>query len=265
MRHYIILNLLLSVFVLTLAESSLGESYIGVQAGMSFGNRLKDMKAGENFNYPEAPSFNDPDTYFANSTLTDDVELDESFLINIKAGHYFKKLPFLGIEIDASYHEPNFEEQIVEIDLNRPFNAGGSSKFKELQLEADVKHIAVGASVMLRAHKFKKVTPYIGGGPTINYMSFKGTGVSGIRADPGFDVNDPNNRVIAPSFKESTWEIGVQGKAGIRFNITERFAIDTEYKVQYIPNSSIDQFRSFVKPESDFISHQILAGIVYKF
>lgn len=241
---------LISFFCISLQTKA--ESYVGIQAGASFGNKFVNLKGNENVNYPNPPGAGE---LFKN-TKVDDVNLSESALIGVKAGHYFDAIPFLGVEGEVNYSKPDFEQQVLT--LKHP----DFGSFQELQLKADVHNISGAVSIMARYPKFKRVMPYIGVGPTINYLKIKGTGRSGIA--PGEDLNDPNVGVIGPRINEDSVRIGVQAKTGVRFALAKHLALDLEYRFNYTP-IKVGDFRSLQDPKADYISHQVVGALVYRF
>lgn len=233
-------------------SSSHAEPYIGFYGGGSFNNKLAKLKGDENVNYPNPPG---PGDLFKGTTV-DDAKLYNSFLFGAKAGRYLKSRPFLGFEVEFDYSKPNFKEQVLAL---RHSDFG---EFKELQLKADIQKFTTAFNVLLRYDGFDSFKPYVGIGPSLNYIKIKGTGRSGILE--GENPSDPSVGVNGPDINEKTWALGGQVKIGAQFPVTNNFAIDFEYKYVYVP-IEVNNFRSLKNPEANIISNQAVLALVYRF
>jgi len=195
-------------------QTAVAESYVGIQAGGSIGNVFSNLTGDENTGYVVGGGS------IYKDTKASDVKLENSYLIGAKAGHYFSSIPFFGIEAEVNYTKPDFKQQIVE--LSHP----DFGSLKEIQLRADIYKISSAVSLMARYDELETVKPYIGVGPTLNYLDVTGTGRSGL--SPGDNVNDPSLGVYGPNIKESTWALGFQGKVGASVPITDSVSFDAE-------------------------------------
>ncbi len=226
------------------------ESYIGLQAGGSLGNIFASLKGDENTGYGSGGGA------IYEDTKASDIKLENSYLIGAKAGHYFSSIPFLGLEAEVNYSEPDFKQQVVELSQK------DLGTFKQIQLRADIYKVTTALNLMARYDDLKTVKPYIGFGPTLNYLNIKGTGRSGIM--DGENPNDPSVGVYGPDIKESAWALGFQGKIGASVPISDAISFDAEYRYGYAP-FKINSFRSLGNPSADLISNEVVAGLSYHF
>lgn len=239
--------LALSMFVSS--PKSKAESYVGVQSGIIFNSNVDGIRGRVNLDDYIGPGVvpNFPGTNIS------DVKLDESVSIGIKAGHFFKRSPFLGIEGEINYSKPDV--------LNQNLSFRNPALPPNLSLEqrsADVHDINAGFSLIGRITKFKHFTPYVGIGPNIHYFLVRGSGETQIPTPMGVAV------LPGPDIKEDKIAIGLQAKAGVRVPVTEHFAVDFEYKFNYSP-VQLGQFRNVQNLRGDFTSHQAALGLVYVF
>ncbi len=245
-RKFFFLFLFITIFLLFNSFCSKAESYIGVQAGGSIGSRLYDLQSNNNTN-----SFNQPNIQeLLKDTRLDNIKLDESFTVGGKIGHYFDKAPFLGVEGEFNYSRPEFKQNLT---LNNPY----FGNFQDIQLKARVNDFAGTVSVMARYPRYKRVMPYVGIGPSLHYFTVKGSG----RTGAGFGL--PFVRLDEQDINVKSLKIGLQAKTGIRVSLTKHLALDAEYRFNYAPFGKGLGGRQ--EPKADYISHQIVGAVVYKF
>ncbi|MDX1919801.1 MAG: outer membrane beta-barrel protein, partial [Candidatus Caenarcaniphilales bacterium] len=183
-----------------------------------------------------------------------DIDLDENFSVSVKAGHYFKHAPFLGIEGELNYSKPDFKDQVLTFK-----NAAFPGPIQLRKLSADVHDIGLAVSLMARSRKFKHFNPYVGVGPNVHYFIVRGTGDAAVGPGapilPALDGDD---------IKQDKISVGIQAKAGVRIPVTEHFAFDVEYKFNVAP-VQMGEFRNLEGYKGDFTSHQVMAGLTYVF
>lgn len=106
--------------------------------------------------------------------------MESSPEISDKFGYFFEERPYLGLELEAFYTKPDFEDQIITLshpgfsDLR--LNSGDS--FSEKQLGITVHSLTFALNTMFRYQKFKKITPCFGIGPSLTFWKMKGSGCS---------------------------------------------------------------------------------------
>jgi opacity protein-like surface antigen len=270
----------LAVFIFGLSYFSLSasaESYVGIQAGASIGNKVNSVIVDVNPNYQGSlitnflpPSAVKPvqDARFTGAKQSD-AKLENSFSIGAKAGHYFDAIPFLGVEGEFNFTKPDLKEQnITTSNLNNTTLLTSNGTVTKKQLAADIYDFTSAFSLMARYPAFKRVTPYIGVGPNFHYFRVRGTGAAEINTDVVLETlgapKTPNVLVQGPGVKQDKFSIGLQAKAGIRFNITKHLSADVEYKYNYSP-VRMDPFRDLNNYRGGYNSHQVAGALVYRF
>jgi opacity protein-like surface antigen len=270
--------ILCAAILLSVGMKASAENYVGVQAGVSFANKVGGTKVDIDPNYADSlqiPGFLPPSigqaikgAKFTGADMTD-TKHDESFTAGVKVGHYFDSIPFLGVEGELNYMKPDFLQQdFTTSNLNNPTLLTSNGVVTKNQLAANIHDFSGTASLMLRYPAFKRVTPYVGVGPSLHYIRIRGTGTTAMNTDTATEALGgpitPNVLVDGPPLKHDTFTGGLQAKAGIRFNVTKHLSADVEYKYNYMP-VRLDPYRDLNNFRGTFSGHQIVAALVYRF
>jgi hypothetical protein len=134
--------------------------------------------------------------------------LDESILFGGKIGHYFRAVPWLGIEAEAYHTTPHIKQQMIT--FSGPSGSAGPFEFRGLNFRV----ITVAPlNLMFRYHK-TRFQPYVGVGPGIFFARIE---------DPAFTSGN----------KQSSMGFGVNAQAGVRYYITRQVALFGEGKFNY--------------------------------
>ncbi len=174
-----------------------GESYIGGQFGLT----LPSIGKG----------FTDTDltgSFVSGSTLSDQA-LKTSMLYGVKAGHYFKRLPWLGIEAEIYNTTPHIKQQ--SLTFSGPSGPVGSLNFPGLNLRVLT---LAPLNVTFRYHK-TRLQPYVAVGPGIFFARIK----------------DPS---ISSDNSQSSTKLGINAQAGLRYYITRRVTVFGEAKYNHV-------------------------------
>ena len=254
MKKYFISGIILSLLVIIYVPSEVNaETYVGLQTGFSFSNRIGDGKADADTNFNGKAGVGLLTGFDLSPT-----NLERSFAISGKVGHYFDRFPFLGVEGEVGYHKPDYKQQtFILTNPNLP-------PLFSLQETADVHDFQAGFSLMLRYPVFKRVMPYVGVGPQVHYVRIRGVG----NATSGFNPSLPPNIVIEEDdLKRDDVTAGIQAKVGVRIVPIEKFerlAIDLEYKFNAAP-VRFNSFRDLANVRGFYNTQQVGAAIVYRF
>jgi hypothetical protein len=134
--------------------------------------------------------------------------LDESILYGGKIGHYFKAVPWLGLEAEVYNTTPHIKQQVIT--FSGPSGPVGSAELPGLHFRV----LTVAPfNVMFRYHK-TRLQPYIGVGPGLFFARIE---------DPALTSNN----------RQSSMGFGVNAQAGIRYYITRQVALFGEGKFNY--------------------------------
>jgi hypothetical protein len=135
--------------------------------------------------------------------------LQNSILYGAKVGHYFKGIPWLGIEGEVYNTTPHIEQQRVEF-----FTPSGSSVGSSVLPGAHFRVLTVAPfNLMFRYHK-TRLQPYIGIGPGIFFAR----------------LHDPS---LASDNSQSSVGIGINALVGLRYYFTRHVSLFGEGKFNY--------------------------------
>ena len=134
--------------------------------------------------------------------------LDESILYGGKIGHYFKAVPWLGLEAEVYNTTPHIKQQMIT--FSGPSGPVGSAELAGLHFRV----LTVAPfNVMFRYHK-TRLQPYVGVGPGLFFARIE---------DPALTSNNT----------QSSMGFGVNAQAGVRYYITRQVALFGEGKFNY--------------------------------
>lgn len=244
-----------TIIFLGLVQAASAESYVGVQVGGRFANKVSGVKGDVvGVPNPAAPFIPGSPAYLAPFTGTDssDLKLDETISIGAKVGHYFDKMPFLGVEGDINFSQPDLYPQ--NLTFSNP--AFPPTLPQQSQKRIKIQDFQGGVSLMARYPAWKRVMPYVGVGPQVHLFRLRGSG----------DTQNPFALgAFGPgrSVKQDKIGIGLQAKAGVRLAITKHLAIDAEYKFNFSPVRF--EARNLDNLKGTLTSHEVGAALVYRF
>jgi opacity protein-like surface antigen len=172
------------------------ETYVAGQAGFtlpSIGKGLTD---------------NDLTGVFPSGSTITDQSLKTSILYGAKVGHYFKSVPWLGIEAEIYNTTPHIKQQSVTF-------SGPSGPVGSVELPGvDFRVLTLAPfNLTLRYHK-TRLQPYIAVGPGIFFARIK---------DPSLTTDN----------SQSDTAIGLNAQAGLRYYITRHVTVFMEGKFNH--------------------------------
>ena len=140
---------------------------------------------------------------------TTDQSLKTSGLYGAKLGHYFKAVPWLGIEAEVYNTTPHIKQQSVT--FSGPSGPVGSIDLPGVNLRVLT---LAPFNLTLRYHK-TRLQPYIAVGPGIFFAR----------------IHDPS---LTSDNTQSSTDIGLNAQAGLRYYITRHFTIFAEGKYNHV-------------------------------
>ena len=161
----------------------------------------------------------------------------ESFVGGGRVGYWFDTVPWLGLALDASYFQP-------EEDVNT-----GPAKIEVLP---------ISLLVMLRAPLITspdfprgRLQPYMGVGPGAFYTKFK------------LDLNPVG---IPDTISETSWDIGLDLRAGVTFLFTRNIGVFAEYRLTYVnPEWEANVQGATVTTDVDLLTNHFVGGLTFRF
>jgi len=145
--------------------------------------------------------------YVPGSTVSDQ-SLQKSILYGAKIGHYFRAVPWFGIEAEVYNTTPHIKQQVVT--FNGPSGPVGQAELPGLNFRV----LTVAPfNLVLRYHK-SKLQPYIGAGPGIFFAR----------------IHDPS---LTSGNSQSSVGIGINALVGLRYYFTRHVSLFGEGKFNY--------------------------------
>jgi len=189
----------LTVFTHSISETPVAhaETYLSAQFGVTLpsvvGNGLSDADLTGAFN--------------PGSTISDQ-SLTSSILYGAKIGHYFRSVPWFGIEAEIYNTTPHIKQQ--SITFSGPSGPVGTLEFPGVNFRV----LTVAPfNLTLRYHK-SRLQPYVAVGPGIFFARIK---------DPALTSDNT----------QSSTSLGLNAQAGVRYYITRHLTLFGEGKFNY--------------------------------
>ena len=145
---------------------------------------------------------------FAPGSTISDQSLQKSILYGAKVGHYFRAVPWLGLEAEVYNTTPHIKQQVTT--FSGPSGPVGSVELPGLHFRV----LTVAPfNVMFRFPK-TRLQPYVGVGPGLFFARIE---------DPALTSNNT----------QSSMGFGLNAQAGVRYYITRQIALFGEGKFNY--------------------------------
>jgi len=197
-RRFVITSLLTVLALIVLfTPQAYAESYVAGQIGAT----LPSISGGL--------TDNELTGVFPPGSTTSDQSLQTSVLYGAKVGHYFRALPWLGLEAEVYNTTPHIKEQFITFSVppipNQSINVPGVN-FRVLTLAP--------LNLTLRYHK-TRLQPYIAVGPGIFFARIK---------DPSLTSDN----------SQSSTDVGLNAQVGLRYYITRHFTVFAEGKYNHV-------------------------------
>jgi opacity protein-like surface antigen len=195
-KHYRVCTALALLVGLALYQPvAHGESYIAGEFGVtlpSIGKGLTNIETTSTFQ---------------EGTTVSDLGLKSSAFYGLKAGHYFRKSPWFGLEAEIFNATSHVKQQTQTF-----FAPNGSAVASTLQPGAHFRVLTIApVNLMFRYHK-TRLQPYVGIGPGIFFAKLSSSDV--------------------PNTQKDT-RLGLNAKAGLEYFFTRRVSVFGEYKFNY--------------------------------
>ncbi len=230
-----------------LVSTARAQSYLGVQVGATLPQGLTSIRGDENLNFPEPPGSGD----LKRDSSVSDATLDPSVMYGLKLGHYFRQVPWIGLETEAFTATPDAPRQIITI------KPPGVAPFQEKQLRLDFRVTTLAFNVVAR-YPGERWQPYAGVGLGLFFAELHGSGRSGIL------LNDPDAAGTGPRVSTSSTRPGLNTQMGLRYLLTERWALFGEWKFNHA-DFEFDRIRSLTNVSATYDAHHLVVGLSFQF
>ncbi|ALA56915.1 outer membrane protein [Nitrospira moscoviensis] len=189
-------------------------------------------------------------TDFSPAGTISDRELSSSLVLGIKAGYYFPRARWFGLETEVFHTTPHIKQQQVSITIQpgttfKGISVPGSGTATDT-LSGDHFRVITWAPVnfMFRYHK-TRLQPYVGVGPGVFFGRISQT-------TQGFEGSQSSTR------------LGLNAKAGLDYFVTRHMSVFAEWKYNRV---------KFAFKESDtqpaystnYDMHLVVFGLSYHF
>jgi opacity protein-like surface antigen len=235
--------LLSSIFIIWMgfSQSAHAETYAGISLGASLSHDITDIRGTASTREIATGS---------------DVKPDDAFAFGFKVGHYFRYIPWFGVEFNFYQRGPDVERQAATANRTAGVlidGVGGTG-----QLKIDVNSVStLGFLAMIRTTKEQTINLY-------NFQPFLGVGL-GVNV---VDLGDITSFTQAGAFNsgsnlDSDTSFGVLMSVGLNYKLTHKVKVYGEYK--YIDNSYSFRATDGVKYELDMADSSLMFGASYSF
>ena len=207
--------------------------------------------AGAAFTDEDSPDVSASGGGFTLNGKLKDLELEDSFLFGLRTGRWLESFENLGFAVDVFYFEPEIESQTATFSGTGSVTVGnqvivGAGSAQAQISGIDLKVIGISADLMLRLLPAERrrttlgqIHPYIFAGPTL-YIS---------------ELDD-----------ETEADLGLKAGAGLNWLFTPHLGVFVEYRFNYFePEYELKSGGTRVKFESEISSHQVIAGLSFRF
>jgi opacity protein-like surface antigen len=245
----LVILLLVPLFSLWIgcSHSVHAENYAGISLGTSLAHDVTDIRGTTNAG--------------VTATATGiNVSPNDSFTYGFKVGHYFRYMPWFGVEFNFYQRGPDVEKQVMRSNSSVTVNgnAGILTALGTGQLKVDVNSLTtLGFLVMIRATQEQTINLY-------NFEPFLGIGLGVNRVDLG----DTTTLTESGAFNSETnlgsdTSIGVLMSAGLNYKLTRKVKVYGEYK--YTSSSYNLRAADEVDYELDIADSSLVFGASYSF
>lgn len=217
------------------------ETYLGGMLGVAV--PLPGTVTGdENLNYPNPPG---PGQLFRGASTQ--IGMKESLAYGVKAGHYFDRWPWLGIEAELLTATPHVMAGTIAIDTK----SQTVGTFREAQSGVHLRMTTGALSILVR-YPGQQWQPYAGIGPAVFWGHASGTGLS------------CDHRCQGPEVDTTSMTLGWTSQLGLRYLVTPQIGLFGEWKYQST-TAHFDQVRSLSHLEVSYETHIVMVGVSYHF
>ena len=195
-------TILMGIAATTHVSATYAETYIAGQFGVTLPSVLPSS-------FDNGLTNSDLTGIFVPGTTVSDQSLQKSILYGGKVGHYFKAIPWFGIEAEVFNSTPHIKQQALT--FSGPSGTVGPAVLPGLNFRV----LTVAPfNLVLRYHK-TKLQPYIGVGPGIFFGR----------------IHDPS---LTSGNSQSSVGIGVNALVGLRYYFTRHVSLFGEGKFNYV-------------------------------
>ena len=192
------IGLLMSTLLFVLPpKTTVAETYVAGQLGMtlpSIGKGLTDV---------------DLTGSFIPGSTTSDQALKTSVMVGGKIGHYFKRVPWFGLEAEVYHTTPHIKQQTIE--FSGPNGPVGSTVVPGVHMSV---WTIAPLNLSFRYHK-TRLQPYVAVGPGIFIAK----------------ITDPS---LSSDNSQSSTKLGLNAQVGLRYYITRHVTMFAEGKFNHV-------------------------------
>jgi opacity protein-like surface antigen len=243
-------KILVAISLVFIAGNTYAEYYVGGSLDYLFGQRWTNMTNIENLNYPEPSSPSNPAIGGGNVTPT---TLNNTLGASLKVGKYFDDYPSLGFEVAFNYNKVKMGNQWVSVsnpayNTYPGWNQGTTLTEYQQTINGNLFQFAFNGLYRYKDPDSKFI-PYIGGGPTLNYLRLYGTGLTAI-------TNTDPNGVNGPAINTVSNTVGANILAGLMYDIGDSYKIGLEYRWNWVP-FTVQNVRSSNRLTGDYYTNTL--------
>ena len=220
MRHFSCSSVLAGFLVLLTAVPLLAESYVAGQVGLTLPNDLSNVEI--------------TDTRLPPGSKLSDAELKNALLYGVKAGHYWNRLRWFGVEMEAFTANPHIKQQNVTV--TQP----GLPTLTVVPDGAYLQVTTVALNLVARVPG-KYLQPYAAVGPAAFIA-----------------------RVSSGDVERSSVVPGLNTQLGIRYLLTKHWAMFGEWKYNYA-RFDFEEAPLRVGLNATYTAHSLVVGVGYHF
>ena len=220
MRHFSYSSIIAGFLVLLTAMPVLAESYVAGQIGVVLPNDLSNIEI--------------TDTRLPAGSKASDAELKNALLYGIKLGHYWNRIRWFGVEMEAFTANPHIKQQ--DVTVTQP----GVPTLTVVPDGAYLQVTTVALNLIARVPG-KYLQPYAAVGPA----AFIARVTSG----------DVGRSSVVP---------GLNAQLGIRYLLTQHWAMFGEWKYNYA-RFDFEEAPLRVGLNATYTAHSLVFGVGYHF
>ena len=210
-----------------------------ILAALSSATANAELYIGGGLGYDFSSKFgNVQDTGFPSGLNGQDLSLKGAVTYGIKVGYFFDSLPWLGTEGEFFSSSPVFKQRVLNV---RDPSTGGATTFVD-DVQGHLTTNVLAWNVVVR-YPSRHIEPYVGVGPGI--FRFKHS---------------------AEDESETNTQVGLNALAGVRFFLSETWAVFTEYKYNYARLKFAPDFiEDGTGLKGKYSSNKAVLGLFYHF
>jgi len=143
-------------------------------------------------------------------TTMSSVDLNNALMYGLKLGHYFEKLPWLGVELEGFVTSPHRPQQRLTLGVpgtgNVTVNEGGATN-----------RLVIVSPLLMVRYQAGAFEPYAGIGPGVFFLH----------------QQQLTSSTSGQAYSQSNTGVGLNTQVGMRYRITDHVSLFGEWKFNY--------------------------------